>query len=175
MPSFSPRLVLGLHVLFELREDHPACRGLEHARDHDFHVLVDVPAAVLHDDHGAVVEVGDPLAGLLAFLEHEDAHALTRQGHGLESVGQVVDVQHLYALELGDLVQVEIVGDHFRPEFPGKGHKLAVHFADLGKIVLGDPDIHVPHLLDAVEDIEPPPAPGALQRIRRIGDVLELL
>src|SRR5574341_107994 len=161
-----PLVRIVLHIFPELREDHSSRGGLEHARHGHVHVLIDVLAAVLHHDHGSVVKIADALAGLLPLLEHEDPHGLARKGHGLHGVRKVVDVQHFDALELCHLVEVEVVRNHFSAELLGQGDKLAVHLADLGKIVLDDPDLHVAHLLDAVQDVEPTPAPRPLQRVR---------
>ena len=97
------------------------------------------------------------------------------QGHGLHGIRQVVDVQHLDALEFRDLVQVEIVGDDLGAELLGQGDQLAVHFADLGEVLFGDPDLHVAHLLDPVQDVEAAPAPGPFQGVRGIGDVLQFV
>src|SRR5262249_32945750 len=50
-------------------EDHPARRSLQHARDGDRHFLADRLASLLHDDHGPVVKITDPLADLIALLD----------------------------------------------------------------------------------------------------------
>ena len=61
-----------------LGEDHPPGDGLEDARDRDVDVAVDEPRAALDDDHRAVVEEADALAGLLALLDDPDAQLLAR-------------------------------------------------------------------------------------------------
>src|SRR5712691_1799265 len=58
------------------REDHAASGRLEHAGDDDVGELAEVALAVVDDHHGAVVEVGHPLAGLLALAHHLHAHHL---------------------------------------------------------------------------------------------------
>src|SRR5579884_507377 len=71
--------LLPLALFFESCEDHaPRCR-LEDAGDHDVHIPADAALRVVHDDHGSIVQVGDPLPGFLAFLEHEHADGLTGQ------------------------------------------------------------------------------------------------
>ena len=59
-------------------EDHLAGGGLQHAGDDDVDVLADHLAAVVDDHHRAVVQVGDALVVLAAFLEDEDLHVLAR-------------------------------------------------------------------------------------------------
>src|SRR4030042_452191 len=46
----------GTLVVLDVSEDHAASRGLEHAGDADVELLADAVAAVVDDDHGAVVE-----------------------------------------------------------------------------------------------------------------------
>ena len=76
--------------------------------------LVDEPGAALDDDHRPVIEEADALAGLLALLDHLDPELLAGQDGGLHGVGQRVDVQDPHALELGDPVQVVVVGQDRR-------------------------------------------------------------
>ena len=71
---------------------------------------VDVAGAALDHDHRAVVEEADALAGLLALLDDPDPQLLAGQDRGLHGVGQRVDVHHPDALQLGDAVEVEVVG-----------------------------------------------------------------
>ena len=49
-------------------EDHAARGRLQHAGDRDGHFLADAPA-LLDDHHGAVVEIADALADLVALLD----------------------------------------------------------------------------------------------------------
>src|SRR4029450_3392908 len=53
-------------VVLEAGEDHAAGGGLEHRGDAGADLLADVSLAVIHHHHGAVVQVGDALAALLA-------------------------------------------------------------------------------------------------------------
>src|ERR1039457_6153744 len=89
------------------------------------------------------------------FLQNEDPHGLARQHDGLERIGQFVDVEHLHAMQLGDLVQIEVVGDDLRVVDLGQLDQLHVHLADMREIVLDDLDVEVGHLLDALQDVEP--------------------
>ena len=68
--------------------------------------------ALLDHDHRAVFQVADALADLVARLDDLHLQHLAGQGHRLQGVGQFVQVDDLDALQLGDLVQVEVVGHH---------------------------------------------------------------
>jgi hypothetical protein len=168
-------LLRGHPRIEETAEDHLSRSGLQHARHHDVDGLADHLARVIHDDHGAVVEVGDALVVLLAFLQDEYLHQLARQDHRLERVGELVDVQHLDAAELRHLVQVEIVGDDLSLQRPRQLDQLQIDLAHVGEIDIGDHHVDARHLLDLLEDVESAPAAVALERITRIGYELQLL
>ena len=70
-----------------------------------------VRPALLDHHHRAVIEIADALARLVARLHDANDHRLAGQGHGLEGVGHLVEVDDVDALKLGDLVEVEVVGD----------------------------------------------------------------
>ena len=92
-------------------EDHLARRRLQHAGDADLDRPAQRLLGLVHHHHGAVVEVADALARLLAFLDDEDLHQLAGQDHRLERVRELVDVEDGHAAQLRDLVEVEVVGD----------------------------------------------------------------
>src|SRR5579883_1006929 len=164
----------GVHPLIVLAENHLAGGRLEHAGDGDVDGLRDHLLGVVHHHHGAVVEVGHALAVLLALLENEHPHGLARQDNGLQRIRQLVDVQHLDAVELRDFIEVEIVRDHLAVVDLGQLDQLHVDVADVGEIVLDDLHIEVRHLLDALQNVEPAAAAVALHGIGRIGDELQL-
>src|SRR5436305_5918365 len=77
-PSRSPRPAAGTIAAMrigrsmsvdEVREDEPAVRRRDDAGDPDGDFLTDQPAALVDDDHRAVVEVADTLTGLAARLD----------------------------------------------------------------------------------------------------------
>ena len=105
--------------------------GLQHARYDQRHVLVDLLARVLGDHHRAVFQVADALPDLLARLDDLHGDALARHDHRLEGVGQVVDVDHLDAAKLGDLVQVVVVGNHAPVDLLAQRDELLVHVTAL--------------------------------------------
>src|SRR5437773_10709427 len=90
-------------------EDHAPGRCLQHGRDDYPDGLVHVAPAVLHHDHGAVVEVGDALVLLLPFLDHLDIHLLARDDDRLERVAEIVEVEDADLLTLRHPAEVVIV------------------------------------------------------------------
>jgi hypothetical protein len=94
-------------------EDHTAGAGLQDAGDKGADVFADVLAAALDDDHRAVLEVADALARLLARLDDANFERFSRHKDGLEGVAQLVEVDDADVVELGDLVEVVVVGDDF--------------------------------------------------------------
>ena len=137
--------------------------------------LVDVACAALDDDHRAVVEEADALARLLALLDDPDAELLAGQDRRLDRVRQRVDVQDPDALQLGDAVEVEVVGQDRPAARRGERDELGVDLGDVGDVVLDDLDRRRRFLLHPVEDLETAPAAVAAQRVGAVGDVLELV
>src|SRR5262249_52679922 len=161
--------------LFWVGEDHATRDGLEHAGDGDLNGLAYVGFATLDDDHRAVVEVADALAQFFALLHDLDRHLLARQEDGLDGVGQLVDVEHLDTLQLGDAVEVEIVGDDGGMPLAGELDQLGVHLGDVLGVGVGDLDLDHWLLLQALEDVQAAATAGAAHAVGGIGDVLELL
>src|SRR5712664_601026 len=141
-----------MQAIVKLSEDHLACRGLQNAGDRNVDGVRNHFFGVVHYHHGAVVEVGHALVEFLALFENEHSHDLARQYDRLHCVGQLVDVQDHYAVQLRDLVQVEIVRHDLTVVDLGQLDQLHIHFADVGKVVLHDLDIEMDHFLDALQD-----------------------
>ncbi len=97
------------------------------------------------------------------------------QHDGLQRIGQLIHVQNLDALQRGDFVQIEIVGDDFRVVALGQLDQLQIDFGDLREIVFGDLHFQVRHLLDALQHFEAAAPALALQRIGGIGDELQFV
>ena len=97
----------------------------------DVDLVVDEPRAALDDDHRPVVEETDALARLLALLDHLDPQLLAGQDGRLHGVGERVDVHHPHALELGDAVEVEVVGEDDAAAALGELDELRVDLGDV--------------------------------------------
>ena len=83
--------------------------------------------AVLDNDHRAIFEIADALVCLAALLDNAHPKILARQKDRLDRIGQLVDVEHLDALDLGHTVQVIVVGEHGAVQLLGEQHQLVVH------------------------------------------------
>src|ERR1022692_2112832 len=162
-----------MHAVVEFAEYHLAGGSLQHAGDGDIDGFGNHLLGVVHHHHGAVVQVGDSLVILLAFLEDEDAHEFAGQHDGLERVGQLIDVEHFHAVQLGHFVEVEIVGDHLTVIDLGELDQLHVDLAHLRKILFHNLYGKVGHFLHALQDVEPAAAAIALHGIGRIGHQLQ--
>src|SRR5262245_14057980 len=97
----------------EASENHFAGGRLVDRSHQDVYRLINEAASAVHDDHGAILEVRDALIHLFAFAQDEDSHAFAGQNGGAESVGEKIDVENSDALNAGDLIEIEIVGDDF--------------------------------------------------------------
>ena len=139
------------------------------------HVFADVFLAVLNHHHRPVVHVAHTLPGLLAFLEDVDVQYFARQHHGLDRVGQLVDVQHGHALQLRHAVQVVVVRQHRALQLLSQHHQLVIHLADARHIDVADAHQYVRQLLQFVEHFHAAPPALAPQPVRGIGDVLQFV
>ncbi len=75
----------------------------------------------------------------------------------------------------GHFVQVEVIGDNFRADAPRQLDQFVIHVPGLRNVFLQNPHIHLWHLLNLLQYLEPAPSALTLQRIRRIGDHLQLV
>ena len=129
---------------------------------------------MVDDDHRAVVEVGDALPGFLSLTHDLYTHRLAGQDDRLQRVGQLVDVEHGYAAELGHLVEVVIVRQHLGAQRLAELDEFAVDLAHVRKVGIGDLDLDLTAPLQPLQHVESALAPVASQRIRGVGDLLQL-
>src|SRR5882724_8756819 len=155
-------------------ENHFARSRLQHAGDSDVDRLRNQPTGIVDYDHGAVIKVCDSLIVFLAFLQNEHPHDLARQHHRPQSIGELVDVQHLYLVKLRDLVEVEVIGDDFAVVQLAELDQFLVDLARVRKVLFDDLHIDIGHLLKTLQDVEAAPATVSFHRVRRIGDQLQL-
>src|SRR6185369_6833604 len=83
---YRPRLIPWHRAFIPLTKDHLAGSGLQDRCDRDVNGLADHLAGIVDYNHGPIIEVGDALVVLLAFLQDENPHDLARQHDGLERV-----------------------------------------------------------------------------------------
>src|SRR5512146_1060800 len=87
---------------------------------------------------------------------------------------EFVDVEDFDAVQLGDLVEVEVVGYNLGFVHLGELDQLHVNFANGREIVFDDLNLKRRDLLDALEDVDAAAPPVTLQRVGRVGDELQL-
>ena len=89
--------VIHLDLVLDFAKDELAALGLDDLGDLDVHLLVHAVLATFDDDHRAVVEVADRLAGLLARLEQVQVDLVAEDGAiaGRDVPGQTVAVHRL--------------------------------------------------------------------------------
>jgi len=143
--------------------------------DEDVDGAIDEAAGAVDDNHGAIVEVGNSLGGLLAFAEDEHAHGLAREDGGFHGVGQFIDIENSDALDARDLIEIEIIGDDFGVALAGEFDELEIDSGDRRKIVLENAEIEPGHFLHALKNFESATAALALEGVGRVGDELELV
>src|SRR5205823_2400916 len=87
-------------------------------------------------------------------------------------------VDDLDPLELGDLVQVVVVGHHAGVQGLGQDDQALVHlvdFAQLGQVAVVKDHLHLAVVLHPLQDVQAAPPAVPLQLVRAVGDALEFL
>src|SRR5208282_2056546 len=160
-------------ALIPFAKDHLAGGGLQHRSHRNVDGLADHLARVIDDHHGAVIEIGDALVVFFAFLQDEYPHHFAWQNDRLERVGQFVDIEHGYALELGDFVEVEVVGDDLAFIELGQFNELHIDFANTGEVVFHNLDLDGSSFLETLQNVEAAASAIAFERIGGIGHQLQ--
>ena len=159
--------------LFVTSKDHLACRCLQNAGYRRVYRLSNHLSRIVDNDHCSVIQVSDALIEFLAFLQNEHLHRFPRQVNGLQRVGKLVDIEDFDAAKLRDLIQIEIVRNDLRLEFPGEFDQLHIHFANSRIVVLDELHSDPGHFLNSLKNIQAAAPAIALQRISRIGNLLK--
>src|SRR5262249_44842471 len=93
-------------------------------------------------------------------------------------IGHFIQINDVDALQLGDLVQVEIVRHHASAQHLGEHHQPLIHTANVaqfGQIGLVDLQLDLVVVLQPLQHIQPPPAAIALELVGTVGNALQLL
>src|SRR6185369_301203 len=109
-----------------------------------------------------------------AVLQDEDLHRFARQHDRLQRIRQFVDIEHLHAVQLCHLIQVEIVGHDLAFIKFAELDQLHIHFAHRWEIVFHDLYRQGGDLLHALQDVEATTSTIALQGIGGVSDELQL-
>src|SRR5262245_2506433 len=159
-------------------EDHSPGGCLQDAGHGDADFGANGAASLLDDDHRAVVEIADALTDLVALFDDSYRQVLAGERHELEGVGQLVQVDDVHALQLANLVQVEVVGDDASADGLGQNDQALVHlrhFAELGQVGLVHVQINLRVGLHAFEDVQAPSSAVPLDLVSAVGNALQLL
>src|SRR5262245_46398667 len=145
---------------WQATEDHAPGAGLQDTLDDNVGFFADHRAAIFANHHRSVVEITDALPRGLSRLDDLDRQPLSGKVAGFERIGQVVEVDDINALDAGDLVEVEVVGDDAPAQLLGEFHEPLIDRHSPGFILLDfvqlDFDVRV--RLQLAEDVEPAPA-----------------
>ena len=98
-----------------------------------------------------------------------------RRDDRLDRVGEVVEVEHANALDLGEPVEVVVLGHERRAARTGQLDEAGVHLGRTGEVEIDDLADDVLALLEGIDDAEPAAALLAAEGIGGVRDALELL
>ena len=132
-------------------------------------------ACVLDHDHRSVVEERDPLITLAADIADGDAHILPGHQWRPDGIGEVIQVQHLDALQPRHMPKVVIVGNDRAAILAGQDDQLIVDVLCAADVDVDDLDRCHSFLLHFVQHLEPAPALVAPHLVGRIGQQLKLV
>ncbi len=105
-------------------------------------------------------------------------HALAGEDDGAEGGSEVVDVDDVDILDLGDFAEVDVVGEDSAVEFLGEDEQFVIDLGGFGIIaqsVVGNDDFDLFVFLQLVEDVEAATASGAFEFIGEVGEGLQFL
>ena len=156
-------------------EDHASGAGLEGAGYGDAYALADVIARLVHDDHGAVVEIADALGGFVTGADDFERQFLAGQDHGAQGVGEVVEVDGVNVLDFGEFGKVVVAGEDARLELVGEADEFAVNGAAARGAAVVDLDGDAAFALEALEHFESAASAVTAQAVAGVGDVLQFL
>ena len=131
--------------------------------------------AVVHHDHGSVVQIGHALAGFLSVLDDMHHHLFAGQNHRFYGIRQFVDIHDGNALQLRHFVEVIIIGENFPLDQLPQPHQLGVNFRHILEIAIVNLNKNTHLFLNAVQNIQAAPSTVSLEQVRRIRDVLQFL
>ena len=155
-------------------EDHAACRAVDQLGHFHADLAVHIFLSRFHHHHRAVIQVADALIGIAPWLDDADGEFLAGDIDRAHGIGQRVDIQHVDALGVGDLIEIEVVGNQRGVELDRQRHQFGVHSDEIRRVVIDDFDGQIVVALQFVELGQPAPTAIAPQGIGRIGHAVQL-
>lgn len=110
----------------QFAEDHASGAVLQNAGDCDTDVSAGQSGGVFADDHSAIIEVSDTLAGSITFANDANVEAFAGDVAGFEGIGDVVEIDDGNSLDAGDFIEVEVIGDYAAAHLLGECHNFLV-------------------------------------------------
>ena len=126
-------------------------------------------AAVFDNDHGAVRQETNALTRLLTLLNNFNFNVFAADKDRFQRIGEVIQIQDLYFIELSNLFEVVILSYHNRIEIGSQPDQLGIDFGDICEILLGNHDMVGKISFQLVERVEALAAPVALEVVAGIG------
>src|SRR5262249_45360277 len=130
--------------------------------------------SIVDDYHCPVRKITYPLSLVFAFANDAQGQHFTRQQDHPHGFGNIMQVNVVDRLQLGYFSQVVIVGVKLGAEIPGQANQFGVHLFFIGKVTIVNFYLVPGVFLDPVEHLQAASPPRALDRIRRIRDLLQL-
>ncbi len=123
----------------------------------------------LDHNHRAVMHEANALLTFAALLPDGNVELLARQERHPQGIRQIIEIKHIHPLQLGNAMQVGVVGD--QPHILGLGQhdQLIVDITHARHVGVVDLDGTAAALLDGAQGIQPPFALGSGEVVGRIG------
>ena len=155
---------------------HPTTLSLKRTGHRHEHRLVDLVATTLDDDHRSIVEISNPLVVSLSRLDHSNLKCLARQILRSQRGGDLIQIDHLDIVQLGDLVEIEVPRQKLPVEMLGQKHQLHIDrlTGKLGQLRVVHHEVDAFGRSDPIENVQPAPASDSLELVGTIGDPLKL-
>src|SRR5262249_9057082 len=106
---------------------------------------------------------------------NEDTHAFSGENGGTQGIGKKVDVENGDALDAGNFIEIEVVGNDLGLKAQGEFDKVVINFAGLTGNFFDNSHFVRGQLLDALKHFKPTTAALTAQAVRRVGDGLQLV
>ena len=103
-----------LPLVIKLRagEDNSSGSGLENTGHNYEDLHTNIASAVFNHGSWFVIQISNSLIGLFALFDDQRRHFFPRQDDRFDRIGELVDIEDFHALQPGDFIEVEIIGDH---------------------------------------------------------------
>ena len=144
------------------------------ANEFDIDFLAEVGFAVVDNDHGAVFEIGDALAGVAAGGDDFDASAFAWEVFVAEGEGELAETEDFDLLGGGDFFEVEVIGEDEAAVGFGEFEKAVVD----GGVVEGvavDGEVEEGDALEFADGVKTGASAGAFVVIFAVGEELEFM